>query len=316
TVTSVSGGTPLPLQNTSSNVRWGPEEALANPSLFQQADFRIVEPNYFDVMRTRIIEGRTFTAADNAPNLKHAIIDDVFARKAFPGQKAVGKRFLARTGGPDPTWYEVIGVVQHQRNVSPAFDSRETMYLTDGEVGFGAVNQWVIRTTGDLDRIAQAARSVVRQLDPSLIVVDLQPMTVLIDRAMGPTRFAMVCIGVFAVIAGILAAVGLYGVLATAVRQRTAEIGVRMAFGATPTNVFGLVVKQGLALSAIGIVVGLASAFALTRAMRTMVVGVGTTDPTTYIAMSVVFLVIAAFACWIPARRAALLDPLEALREE
>jgi putative ABC transport system permease protein len=265
-------------------------------------------------MRTKLIEGRVFTEADNAPGLHRAIVDEVFARKAFPGERATGKRFLARTGGPEPIWFEVVGVVQHQRNVSLAADSRETMYITEGEAGFGNGN-WIIRATGDLATVAQAARSEIRQMDRTFIVAELQPMSALVDHAMAPTRFALVCISVFAVIAGVLAAVGLYGVLSTSVRQRTGEIGVRMAFGATPKSVFRLVVQQGLVLSGIGIVAGVASAFALTRVMSTMVVGVGTTDPGTYGAMAVVFLLVAAVACWLPARRAAGLDPLVALRD-
>jgi putative ABC transport system permease protein len=137
-----------------------------------------------------------------------------------------------------------------------------------------------------------------------------------VDRAQAQTRFALVLIGVFAAIAALLAAVGLYGVLASAVRQRTAEIGVRVALGAAPLRIFGLVVGQGMALSAAGIAIGMVAAFALTRAMSSMLVGVKPTDPLTFAAMAGAFLLVAAIASWIPARRAAGLDPTNALREE
>ena len=141
-------------------------------------------------------------------------------------------------------------------------------------------------------------------------------MSAYVTRAQGQTRFALVLIGVFACIAALLATVGLYGVLASVVRQRTAEIGVRMALGAGPLRIFGLVVGQGLGLSSAGIAIGAAAAFGLTRAMTSMLVDVKPTDPLTFVAMAGIFLVIAAIASWIPARRAAGLEPTNALREE
>ena len=141
-------------------------------------------------------------------------------------------------------------------------------------------------------------------------------MDVLVDKAQAGTRFSLLLIGVFAVIAALLAGVGLYGVLATVVRQRTAEIGVRMALGAAPSHVFRLMIGQGLRLSAAGIGLGLIAAFGLTRVMISMLVGVKPTDPVTYVAMVGIFFFIAATASWIPARRAATLDPTRALREE
>jgi putative ABC transport system permease protein len=137
---------------------------------------------------------------------------------------------------------------------------------------------------------------------------------VLVSRAMAPTRFALVLIGVFAGVAALLACVGLYGVLATAVRQRTTELGVRLALGAPTSSIFRLVVREGLALSAVGIAVGLVAALPLTGVMRTLLVGVGATDPPTFVAVALLFLAIAAVASWVPGRRAARLDPTHALR--
>jgi putative ABC transport system permease protein len=315
-VTSASASNPIPLDGQPSNVRWGPEGALSNPALFQQADFRIILPDYFSAMKTAVIDGRVFEDADNVPGLNRAVIDQVFAAKAFPGERAVGKRFLARTGGPDPEWFEVIGVVRHQRSASLAVDGRETMYVVDGQFGFGGANQWVVRTTGDPSRLAPSIRAAIRDVNPRYVINNMRTLDALVDRARAPTRFALVCIGVFAVVAALLAGIGLYGVLSTLVRQRTAEIGVRMAFGASSTSIVQLVAGQGLRLAVLGIAIGLFAAFAVTRVMSTMLVGVSPTDPPTFAAIAAFFLGVTALACWVPARRAARLDPVQALREE
>ncbi|HEX7121904.1 MAG TPA: ABC transporter permease, partial [Gemmatimonadaceae bacterium] len=309
-VTGVATASPLPLDGQAANLRWGPEAALANPELFQQADLRVVRPGYFEIMRTRLLDGRVFTEADNVPDHNRVIVDDVFAAKAFPGESAVGKRIVARIFGTEATPWEIIGVVRHQRNVSLASDGRETLYLTDGQSNFNGANQWVVRTTGDPTRLVPLVRAAIRDLNPRYVLNNVEPFDAMVDRARAPTRFALVCIAVFAVVAVVLAGVGLYGVLATLVRQRTAEIGVRMAFGASGPSVFRLVVGQGLRLSVVGIAAGLLAAFALTRVMRSMLVGVSATDPLTFVAITMLFLSIALLACWLPARRAARLDPL------
>ena len=244
------------------------------------------------------------------------MIDQLLASKAFPHESAVGKRLLCRVTTPEPEWFEVIGVVQHQRHDSLITDGHEGIYVTDGYAGFGAGNWWAVRTQGDPMKLAPLVREEIARFDKRLAVADMQPMTAFVTRAQAQTRFALVLIGVFACIAALLATVGLYGVLASAVRQRTAEIGVRIALGAAPLRIFGLVVGQGLALSAAGITIGVAAAFGLTRVMTSMLVDVKPTDPLTFAAMAGIFLVVAAIASWIPARRAAGLDPTNALREE
>jgi putative ABC transport system permease protein len=289
---------------------------LADPSKFQAADEQIVLPGYFETMRNVLIDGRTFTEADNAPNRKVVIIDQVLASKAFPNQSAVGKRILTRAVTPEPEWVEVIGVIGHQRESSLAVAGREQIYVTDGFVGHGAAGYWGIRTAGDPAKYSDAVRAAMARIDPQSVISDLQPMDVLVDKAQAGTRFSLLLIGVFALIAALLAGVGLYGVLATVVRQRTAEIGVRMALGAAPSSVFRLMIGQGLRLSSVGIGLGLIAAVGLTRVMISMLVGVKATDPITYAAMVAIFFAIAAAASWIPARRAATLDPTRALRDE
>ncbi|HJQ20096.1 MAG TPA: ABC transporter permease [Gemmatimonadaceae bacterium] len=322
-VKSVTAAQPVPLDGTIINSRWGKEEAVADPSKFQQASLHIVLPGYFETMGVKLIEGRTYTDADNRPDFTGVIIDQTMARKAFPGESAIGKRLFIRSRGQEAEWQEVIGVVAPVRHDSTlARQGREAIFLTDGWFGHGAVNKWMLRLNCaagqpcDPTRLTSAARQVVKTLDPRMLVAEVQPLQQIVDRAMTPTRFALVLIGVFAVVAAVLACVGLYGVLATAVRQRTAEIGVRVAFGATRSSIFGLVVGDGMKLSALGLVVGLIAAFWMTRAMTTMLVDVAPTDVPTYVAILALFVVIAILACLIPARRAATLDPTNALRSD
>src|SRR5713226_8257998 len=315
-VQGVTASYPFPLAGGFHPIRWGTGEALADASKFQAADDQTVLPGYFEVMHTPLLAGRTFTDADNAPGRNVVLIDQLLADKAFPHQSAVGKRILIRTRTPEPEWVEVIGVVAHQREESLAERGREQVYLADAFLGFGVVQNWAVRVGGVPASYGSEIRVAIKGLDPHLLITELQPMDTLVDRAQAGTRFSLLLIGVFAVIAGLLAGVGLYGVLSTVVRQRTAEIGIRMALGAVPTRIFSLVVGQGLRLTATGIAGGLVAAFALTRGMTTMLVGVKATDPATFATMAVVFFLIAAMACWLPARRAANLDPTTALRDE
>jgi putative ABC transport system permease protein len=228
----------------------------------------------------------------------------------------VGKRILIRIRTPEAEWVEVIGVVAHQRDESLAERGREQVYFTDAFVGGGAARQWATRTAGDPTKFGSDIRAAIKAVDPHLLVTEMSSMDTLLERAQAGTRFSLLLIGVFAVIAALLASVGLYGVLATVVRQRTAEIGVRMTLGAGPGQIFQLIVGQGLRLTAVGVVGGLIAAFALTRAMTTMLVGVKPSDPATFITIAVIFFLIAAVASWLPAWRAASLDPTAALREE
>jgi putative ABC transport system permease protein len=315
-VTGVTAAEPLPLDGGIRNARWGTEATVTDPSKFQQANLHIVLPGYFKVMRSKLIEGRDFTEADNNPNATLAIIDRNFAAKAFPGQSAIGKRLYVRVRSNEPEWYEVVGVVDRERHETLAADGREAIFLTDGLFGHGAVGRWVVRTNGDPNSLVPAIRAAIREVDRQMPVSEVQPMTAFVDRAMASTRFALALIATFAAIAVVLAAVGLYGVLSTVVRQRTAEIGVRMAFGANTSSIFQLVIGHGLRLSAIGIALGAAGALALTRGMKTMLVGVRPTDPVTFVAIAMLFMAVAAVSSWIPARRAAGLDPNVALREE
>jgi len=315
-VESVTASSPFPLAGGFSPIRWGTEEALADASKFQATDNEIVVPGYFEALHVPLLAGRTFTDDDNLPGRNVVVIDQVLANKAFHGQSAVGKRILIRIRTPEAEWVEVIGVVAHQHEESLTEPGREQVYFTDAFVGSDRVGSWAIRTGNDPTNYGNSIRSAVKEVDSQVLVTEMQPVDSLIDQAQSGTRFSLVLIGAFAVIAGLLAGVGLYGVLSTAVRQRTSEIGVRMALGAEPGRIFKLVVGQGFRLIAIGISAGLIAAFALTRLLNAMLVGVKATDPVTFIAMALVFVLIGALASWMPARRAAALDPSLALRDE
>jgi putative ABC transport system permease protein len=281
---------------------------------WEGADFQQVMPGYFETLRTRLVAGRTFTSTDNLPGRNLVVIDQWFAERAFPNESAIGKRVLLP--GPDNPSAEVIGVVAHQRLFSLSDPGRETLYLTDGFWGIGASRYWIIRTTGDPAKYAATIRAEIARIDPELVVSKMQTMEALVARDQSGARFSLMLIGAFATVAVLLACVGLYGVLATVVRHRTAEIGVRMALGAAPSNIFRLVVGHGLRLSVCGIAIGLIAAAGLTRMIGAMLVGITATDPSTFAAMTALFLVVAALASWIPAARAAGLDPMAALREQ
>jgi predicted permease len=315
-VEAVGATFPLPLTNGLMNGRYGLEEALTDPQAFRQAAYRSVVPGYFEAMGTQVLAGRTFSEADNADSALVVVVDAPLAERMWPGGSAVGERLLVRAITPEPEWMQVIGVVEHQRSQSLAADGMETIYFPDHYMGTFGNLTWTVRAGVDPLGLIDQVRAELRAHDASVPMDNMRPMQDYVEEAMGPTRFALTLIGVFAVLAVVLASVGLYGVLAYGVRQRTAEIGVRMAFGAERRTILGLVVGQGLALTGLGVLIGIVASVGLTRTMRPLLVGVTPTDPPTFIAISGIFVLVAALACWIPARRASRVDPVTALRDE
>ena len=315
-VVDASSAGPIPLDGGNSLARFGPLEAATDPAKFQQAISYFVQPNFFSFAKTPIIAGRAFGDADNRPEARVIIIDELIAAQLFPNGGAVGQRMLARVITNEAEQFEIIGVVKHQRHTTMMNDGEEGMYFPDGYGQFGGAFRWAVRTSGDAAGIANAVRSALVEQDRRLLLTEPRTWQSYMDEHIAPTRFALILIGVFAAVAAILAMIGLYGVLATNVRQRTTEIGVRMAFGASRGSIVSLIIGQGLRLSAGGIVLGVIAAIALTRVMASLLVGVSATDPATFAAMAVFFTLIAAFAAWIPAQRAAGLNPNVALRDE
>ena len=210
----------------------------------------------------------------------------------------------------------MIGVVAHQRTTSLADIGREQIYLTDGFSGYGVAVRWAVRTGGDPASLASRIRGELANSNERIAIAEMEPMSALVARAQAKTRFALLLIGLLAAVAALLATVGLYGVLSTLVRQRTAELGVRMALGAAPARILALVVGHGLRLGIAGLAIGLLMALVLTRLLTSMLVGIEATDPLTFSAVAMLFLLIIIAASWIPARRAAKLSAAAALREE
>ena len=243
------------------------------------------------------------------------MVDDKLAGILWPDESAIGKRFLIRATTPEPEWVEVIGVVEHQRAEDLAAVGMETVYYTDRFIGsFGGT--WAVRANVDPLSLVGAIRAEVQAIDPTIPVANVRLMQEYVDEAMGPTRFTLTLIGVFGIIAMVLASVGLYGVLAYAVRQRTAEIGVRMAFGARAGSILRLVVGQGSVLAGGGVFLGLLVAVPVTGVMESFLIGITPTDPLTYGGISAIFVAVAALACYLPARRATHVDPVTARRDE
>ncbi len=313
-VTAVAASDPLPLDGRRYNSRWGVEGDGPEP-------LPAGEP---------VCGGaRLLRGAGHAPHRG----PHVHARRQPPGCPARRRgrhprpervRRPKRSGPPHPgaAAGERAGALgDHRGRRAPAArrprrSGPAGALLRRGDSRAGRSQQYALRTDGDVAGLVPALRAAVRELDPRIALADIQPMQALLDRAMGPTRFALVLIVAFAGIAAVLAAVGLYGVLSTSVRQRTPELGVRMALGAPRSLIVRLVMRHGFRLSAIGVGAGLVGALVLTQAMRHMLVGVAPTDPLTFIAMVAFFGAIAAAASYVPARRAAALDPNAALRQE
>jgi putative ABC transport system permease protein len=321
-VVSVAAGQPFPLDGGTANIPWATEEAGSNdPSAFRQANFFTVTPGFFETLRTPVIAGRTFSDADNTPEqAAKVVIDDLLAMQAYPNGSPVGRTLLVRNlaGGPNaPTnvKVEVIGVVKHQRHETLIAAGREGIYFVDAYNGFGAP-RWAVRTTGDPSSMSAAVAAAVAEVDARVPIAEVQPMQAFVDKANGPTKFAATMIGIFAFVAVVLAGVGLYGVLATMVRQRTAEIGMRMVCGAHPGGILRLVLIEGLQLSIVGMLFGLGMALSLTGAIRSMLVSVTPTDPATFAAISVLFIAVVAVSALIPALRAARVDPAVAIRQQ
>jgi len=321
-VVAVGAANPLPLDGGTANIPWATEEAgSVDPSAFRQANLHFVTPGYFDAMQARLLEGRTFTDADNQPGppAQKVVIDEMVAAQAFPAGSAVGRRLLVRSLNPGPngplnTPVEVIGVVAHQRHESLTSVGREGIFFVDAYVNF-AVNRWALRTAGEPMALAPAVIAAMAEMDPRAPLAEVQPMSALVRRANGPTIFATTIIGLFAAVAVVLAAVGLYGVLSTTVRQRTPEIGLRIVCGAEPRRVLAMVLGEGLRLSVAGMTAGLLLATSLTGLIQSLLVEVSPTDPLTFAAISVLFLAIAAVSALVPARRAARVDPVVAIRQ-
>ena len=272
--------------------------------------------SYFQTLEVPLIKGRYFDDRDRSDAPQVAIIDETMERKFWPDENPIGRR-ISFQGDPqgNPIWREVVGVVGHVKHKGLEGESPVQYYVPFRQMPVNSVFL-VVRTAMEPTSLAGAVRGAVQQVDPELPVFRVTTMERMVADSMTQRRFAMTLLGVFAFVALVLASVGLYGVMSYSVTHRTNEIGIRMALGAKVTDVLAMVVRQGMTLSLAGVGVGLAGAFALTRVMQTLLFGVSATDPLTYAAVALVLAGVSLLACYIPARRATKVDPMEALRYE
>jgi putative ABC transport system permease protein len=278
------------------------------------ADYAFVSADYFQTMGQPIIKGRGFQSSDMragnyfAPN-SVAVIDEELARRFWPNGDALGGGISWSAQGP---WATVVGIAETAQIKDLAVQSKGTFYLP----AYVPMSTIAVRTTGDPRPLAGAIRDQVLAVDPNQPVFDVKTMEERVAVTLETRRFAVVLLGIFGGLALLLAAIGLYGVLAFAVSQRTREIGIHMALGARTRDVLLMVIKQGMSLVVIGVVLGVAGAYAVTRTIRSLLFEVGTTDPLTFALVSLLLAIVGFVACYLPARRATKVDPLVALRYE
>ena len=272
----------------------------------------VVGLNYFPTVRQPILRGRDFTAQDNAAAPPVAIVSQAMARQHWPGEDAVGKRFRVNVS---ESMVEVVGVAGDAKNLSLRQESDAFFYLPMLQ-NYESVVNFHIRARGEPAALVDSVRAQVFALNPHMPLFDTRTLEGNRQETLTAERITGSLLTVFGALALVLAAVGLFGVMAYSVAQRTHEIGIRMALGARTADIFGLVVREGMRQTAMGVVVGLAAAVGLTQLVKSMLFGVSPLDPLTYIAVPVLLAVVALLACWVPARRATRVDPIVALRYE
>jgi len=309
--TAAITGVPLSDGNWAMEVTLEGRDGATNEAPLS-ADTRAVTPNYFRTMGIPLLQGRDFTEQDRGDAPLTMIVSEKFASRYWPGENPIGRRFRPGTNNPFGT---VIGVVGNVRNLSLEDEGRPAFYFSYGHIGMPALTL-TVRTTARPETLTAALRTQVASLDADLPIFNIRTMEQRVTDAAGQPRFQTVLLGIFSVVALLLAAIGLYGVMSFLVRQRTHEIGLRMALGAQSRDVLGLVIRQGLLLTLVGVAIGLAAAFGLTRLMKSLLYGVSATDPLTFAVIALLLTAVALLACYIPARRAMKVDPMVALRYE
>jgi predicted permease len=307
----------LPLSGTSFQLSYDVAGRPAPPPNAEpRAQVRIVSPGYFATVGIPLVRGRAFSDADRPGSPRVMVVSEETVRRYFPGEAPIGKRIdfgWGRDG--DRLSGEIVGVVGDVRQ--HGLSAAVTPHV------YAAWDQWpideitvVMRSRGDPAVALEAARAVVASLDRDLPVYDAFTLEAMVDRALGQPRFYVLLLSIFASLAVVLAVVGIYGVIAYTVQQRTREIGIRIALGASHGRVVGMVVRRGLVLALAGITLGSAGAYAMTRVLQSLLYGVGARDPMTFVAVPALLGVVAVLASWLPARRAARVDPLAAMRAE
>jgi putative ABC transport system permease protein len=265
-------------------------------------------------MRIPLLKGRQFTEQDRQQTPRVVVVNDAMARRFWPNDEAVGKRIGFRESDPQ-VWHTIVGVVGDVKHRQPDADPKPELYFPYGQYPRTFISL-VVRASSDPANLAAAIRNQVLAIDGDQPVFDVRTMEERLSKTVAPARFITLLLGLFAAIAAILAGVGIYGVISYSVSQRTHEIGVRMALGASSRDVMRLIVRQGMITAAVGIAAGLAAAFAMTKLMKSLLYEISATDPATFAIIPALVAVVALAACLVPARRATRVDPMEALRYE
>lgn len=312
-VESVGIGDDLPIAGTDSSTSLKIQDKPAtSPNDLVSVGLHVINPHYFEALGTRLLKGRFFNERDVADAPSVYIINETLARRCWPNEDPIGKRI--RYNNSDP-WGEIVGVVEDVKFDGLHLESTPHLFEPYQQ------NPWsflvvTVRSSLDKGAMLAAVRRDVKALDPNLPVSNVRMMEEVVAQSLTTRRFVLLLFGLFAGLALLLATVGIYGVLSASVSQRTRELGVRIALGATTRDIGRLIVGQGLRLVLSGIVIGVVSALALQRVIGKLLFGVSPTDPTTFTLIALLLILVALFACWIPARRAAKVDPLTALRSE
>ena len=284
------------------------------PGQGPSTDVRVVDSEYFSAMDIPLLRGRNFTADELREPRQKILINDALARTYFGSEDPIGQRLdVAMFEKPTPA--EIIGVVGNVRYDSLVDESPPAVYFPHPDLAYSFMTL-VVRTDGDPAAIAPAIQREIRTLDPNQPVSDVRTMNQVMSEWVSRSRFNTLLLGLFAGLATLLSAVGIFGVMNYSVALRTRELGLRLAVGAQPRQVLLLVLKQGFLLTIVGVVLGLAAAFALTRLLSGLLFGIGAVDVTTFATISLLLVVVSLLACYLPARRAMRIDPLKALRYE
>jgi putative ABC transport system permease protein len=314
---SASGGvTSLPL---SGYFAWGPitVEGRTPPpgENFINADIRVAGGRYFQAMGIPLVAGRWFTTDDTPDKLRVVLVDEFMAAELWPGQDPIGKRIRFGDLNSTSPWLTIVGVVGRVKQYGLDADGRIALYLPQTQSASRAMYV-VVKSQTDPASLTAAVRRQIQELDAELPVYRLRTMDQRVAGSLARRRFSMTLLSLFAAIALLLAAVGIYSVISYLVSQGTREIGIRLALGATQTSILGLVMKQGLMLAVAGVGIGVFGAFTLTRLIGALLYGVQGTDPATFAAVAALLGAVAALASYLPARRAARIDPMVSLRAE
>ena len=290
---------------------------ITTPDKWPMVNYRTVSPNYFRAMSIPVVQGRAYTDGDNLSAPLVMIINQQTAREIFPDENPIGKRitFGNTDQNKQPVWFEIVGVVADVRSLELREESQAEIYFSSLQDYWPAMSL-VVRSTVEPSSLAGSVRQVVNEVDKSVPVSEVKTMEHVVSESITQPRFNLFLLGLFGTVAMLLSAAGIYGVTAYTVTQRTHELGIRLALGAQVGDVLKMILGQGMAVIGVGLVLGLVAAFWLMRLLRSLLFGVGENDLLTFVAITFVLLIVALIACYIPARRATKVDPLEALRAE